>query len=671
MQGKTINGYTLKHLLGKGGMAEVWYAENSLGKKAAVKFLKKELSANEDIVERFRNEAKVMVSLDHPNIRQVYDYAEMDGQPAIIMEYLEGDDLKTWIKRGRHFTDDELVKLWNDTVDALNYTHKQGVVHRDIKPSNIFITNKGVVKILDFGIAKIKEATSGTKTGSTLGTLIYMSPEQIKDPKRVDYRTDVYSLAVSFVHLLTGKVPYDSTTNSEFDIQLAIVQEPLDLSKLPSSWRNFLEPYLSKDREQRPALKPFNASAATAVPASSAELTSSASVADFSASDDEGTVVDAPKKPEPKPVSQPKTQLETKPTPETKRKLESKLPLNAKWLFILGAAVIVVALVIVLSSKSHVPSFEELKLHKPDEFTAKEQRKIGDRYYEGGVDGYPLDLVEAAIWYRMAARQGESAAQDRLKVLQRDGFGATPNGKIELKQIIAERMRNYGPNCNLNDVDVSKVTQMDSLFYGSQFNGDISKWDVSNVTHMWIMFEDSEFNGDISKWNVSNVTDMSSMFRDSKFNGDISNWDVSNVTYMRCMFENSPFNGDISKWDVSKVKDMSYMFSDSQFNGDISEWNVSNVTDMGCMFEYSPFNGDISKWDVSNVTYMAWMFADSPFNGDISKWDVSNVTDMRRMFYESPFNGDISKWNVSNVTYMDGMFDGSPLEGRKPRWYKE
>ena len=257
MQGKTINGYTLKTPLGTGGMAEVWYAENRIGKKAAVKLLLPKLCADESIVARFQNEAKVMVQLEHPNIRQVYDYDELDGRPCIIMEYLEGDDLKALLKQGRRFNDEELIKWWDQIVDALNYTHAQGIVHRDIKPSNIFLDHKGNIKLLDFGIAKNNEGGSGTMTGSTLGTRIYMSPEQVRDPKRVDYRTDLYSLAVTFVHLLTGKAPYDSTTTSDFEIQLSIVTKPLDLSVLPAEWKSFLEPYLEKDPDKRKELRPF------------------------------------------------------------------------------------------------------------------------------------------------------------------------------------------------------------------------------------------------------------------------------------------------------------------------------------------------------------------------------------------------------------------------------
>lgn len=257
MQGTKINGYTLQYLLGTGGMAEVWYAENKIGKKAAVKFLLPRFCADENIVARFENEAKVMVELEHPNIRQVYDYDTIEGRPCIIMEYLEGDDLKAMMKQGRHYTDDELVKWWNQMVAALNYTHALGIVHRDIKPSNIFIDQHGNVRLMDFGIAKNNEGGSGTLTGSTLGTRIYMSPEQVKDPKRVDYRTDLYSLAVTFVHLLTGKAPYDSTTSSDFEIQLSIVSKPLELLGLPSQWGNFLVPYLEKEPEKRPSLRPF------------------------------------------------------------------------------------------------------------------------------------------------------------------------------------------------------------------------------------------------------------------------------------------------------------------------------------------------------------------------------------------------------------------------------
>ena len=257
LQGKTICGYTIKSQLGIGGMAEVWYAENKIGKKAAIKLLLPKFCDEEAVVSRFITEAKVMVVLDHPNIRQVYDYDNLDGRPAIVMEYLDGDDLKARMKGGQKFTNDELKKWWNQLVDALKYTHEEGIVHRDIKPGNIFIDKKGNVKLLDFGIAKVRESISSTQTGQKIGTLMYMSPEQVLDSKHIDYHTDIYSLAVTFVHLLTGKRPYDSENSSDYMIQNQIVTKPLDLSEVPAEWRYFLEPYLDKDPKNRPELRPF------------------------------------------------------------------------------------------------------------------------------------------------------------------------------------------------------------------------------------------------------------------------------------------------------------------------------------------------------------------------------------------------------------------------------
>ena len=255
MQGKTISGYTLKRHLGTGGMAEVWYAENKIGKKAAVKLLLYKFCQDENVVSRFLTEAKVMVELNHPNIRQVYDSGDIEGRPAIVMEYLEGEDLKARMKRGQHFTDEELQRWWNQMVDALNYTHNKDIVHRDIKPSNIFVDDDGNIKLLDFGIAKVRDSISATLTGQKLGTLMYMSPEQVRDPKRVGVASDAYSLAVTFVHLLTGRAPYDSTTDSDYDIQESIVRKPLDLSAVPKAWRGFLDLYLEKDPNKRLALQ--------------------------------------------------------------------------------------------------------------------------------------------------------------------------------------------------------------------------------------------------------------------------------------------------------------------------------------------------------------------------------------------------------------------------------
>lgn len=259
MQGKIINGYTLQDILGVGGMAEVWSAENRIGKKAAIKILLPKFCDDEAVTSRFITEAQVMVVLEHHNIRQVYDVGEIDGRPCIIMEYLDGEDLKTKLQHGHKITAKELENWWNQLVDALNYTHHtKGIVHRDLKPANIFVDKNGTIKLLDFGIAKVRESISSTQTGQKLGTLMYMSPEQVKDSKHIDYKTDNYSLAVTFIHLITGKKPYDSDTSSDFEISEQIVYKPLDLDGVPVTWKTFLKRYLEKDPQKRAELVPFS-----------------------------------------------------------------------------------------------------------------------------------------------------------------------------------------------------------------------------------------------------------------------------------------------------------------------------------------------------------------------------------------------------------------------------
>ena len=157
----------------------------------------------------------------------------------------------------------------------------------------------------------------------------------------------------------------------------------------------------------------------------------------------------------------------------------------------------------------------------------------------------------------------------------------------ELKSIIGSFIANFDNECDLNWIDVSNITDFSYLFWGSTFNGDISKWDVSNATNMYGMFSCSKgFQGDISNWDVSNVTNMERMFMQSTYNGDLSKWNVGNVTNMVDMFENTKnFNGDISNWDVSNVKDMTRMFAyNTSFNQDISKWDVHNVTSFQEMF---------------------------------------------------------------------------------------
>lgn len=264
MENTTINGYKLKYQLGAGGMASIWYAENYLQKPAAVKMLQQRFCEMPEVVHRFENEARLMVQLNHPHIRNVYDYSTINGCPCMIMEYLEGKDLSHRMKEGELFSKEQLISWWNDLVDALQYTHRKNIIHRDIKPSNLFLTENGQIKILDFGIAKLRDNVTVTQTGSRMGTLMYMSPEQVYDVKNLSYKTDSYSLAVTFYHLVSGKPPYDASKISDFEIQEHIVRTDLDTSALPEPWQSLLPLYLKKNPEERKELHKIDPDAAQA-----------------------------------------------------------------------------------------------------------------------------------------------------------------------------------------------------------------------------------------------------------------------------------------------------------------------------------------------------------------------------------------------------------------------
>jgi serine/threonine protein kinase len=251
--GQKIEKYLVKRLIGEGGMASVYEAEHEvLGTKAAIKILNPVLTANADIRERFMNEAKMMASFQHTNITKIIDFEESDTFLAIIMEYLEGQDLSELIDSGAKLSDKEISNIFKQTLSAFQYAHEKGVIHRDIKPSNIYILPNGKVKVLDFGIAKLfGQGNEKTQAGTQMGTPIYMSPEQVKADKSIDHRSDIYSLGVTLYFALNGKSPYDSDGASQFDIFNKIVYEPLPELAGESPLIALVKKACQKDRDQR------------------------------------------------------------------------------------------------------------------------------------------------------------------------------------------------------------------------------------------------------------------------------------------------------------------------------------------------------------------------------------------------------------------------------------
>ena len=255
MKGQKINDrYQIIKSIGEGGMANVYLAYDTiLDRDVAVKILRGDLSNDEKFVRRFQREALNASSLSHPNIVEVYDVGDDAGQYFIVMEYIDGKNLKDLIKKRGKLTLSEVIDIMSQISDGLSIAHDSYIIHRDIKPQNIMILENGLVKITDFGIAMAMNATQLTQTNSVMGSVHYLPPEQASG-KGSTLKSDIYSMGILMYELLTGTLPYRG--DNAVEIALKHLKEPLPsireiLPDIPQSVENIILKSAAKNPKNR------------------------------------------------------------------------------------------------------------------------------------------------------------------------------------------------------------------------------------------------------------------------------------------------------------------------------------------------------------------------------------------------------------------------------------
>ena len=255
VKGSKINDrYQIIKTLGEGGMANVYLAHDTiLDRNVAVKVLRGDLASDEKFVRRFQREALSASSLSHPNIVEMYDVGEDDGQYYIVMEYVDGKTLKQVLKQRGHLSITEVVDIMLQLTDGMAHAHDAYIIHRDIKPQNIMILSNGMIKITDFGVATALNSTQLTQTNSVMGTVHYLPPEQAQG-KGSTIRSDIYSMGIMMYELLTGLVPYKG--DNAVEIALKHLKEPLPSvrkanSSIPQSIENVIIRATAKNPKNR------------------------------------------------------------------------------------------------------------------------------------------------------------------------------------------------------------------------------------------------------------------------------------------------------------------------------------------------------------------------------------------------------------------------------------
>ena len=251
MIGKTVGKYRIVGQVGRGGMGTVYKAvDQTLDREVAIKVLNPEL-ADTNIIKRFRAEATMLAKLNHPEIATIYELLRSETDLLIVMEFVRGETLEKISARMGALPPDSAAYLVNKVLSALEHAHRAGIVHCDIKPANVMVTERGSVKIMDFGTARVRGAERGTADGYMMGTPAYMSPEQVLG-QEVDGRADLYAVGVVFYRLLTGALPFHADSAIAM-VQKQISDAPTPLGVHREGLPDWCEPILQRALAKSPA----------------------------------------------------------------------------------------------------------------------------------------------------------------------------------------------------------------------------------------------------------------------------------------------------------------------------------------------------------------------------------------------------------------------------------
>lgn len=399
--GERIGHYELLEELGRGGMGTVYRARDlEDGRTVALKVLPAELSLNASLVQRFRREVQTMRHLEHRHIVNICDVGEADHSYYFTMEYMAGGSLEKLLQQRGRLSVPEAIDVAIQVSEALDYSHQRNLVHRDIKPANVLLSEDGVVKLSDFGIAKVVEATRMTVTGGIVGTVDYMAPEQAEG-RAITPKTDIYAMGAMLYHMLTGRVPFPGETPSQVIQQhrFSLPEPPRNLvPEMPENLSMLIEVMLQKDPAKR-------------IPTAAALIHTLQKIKDQVATAGAPEVQETPK---------PAVQIEEKPVEQPPRAYPSYERRSSRWPLVVGIGILA-GLVVFLVGQSRIKGIFRSKVRASELLD-----QARDAFYARGDLDQARELCRELIRGFPGTEEADIAQQILADVSSQKAWGLEP-----------------------------------------------------------------------------------------------------------------------------------------------------------------------------------------------------------------------------------------------------